>query len=103
MTETGQGDLTSNASVPHKVLQHPIFGRLELRQTTEDGSTEVYQDDARHVFVFYKEVLRAVINPEFFRLAELSIIERDYAMQIDSAGQPVISFPKRTDMKAGDA
>jgi len=108
-TEQGSIPLTNNrvSNPPDKIIEHPAFGTLERRQASigamgsKDALTEVYQDDANRIYLFFGGLLRAVINPNFWREAEISVLEGEGYVQVQSAGQPVMNFPESAEIDIG--
>lgn len=88
----------SMASNVGQVIAHPVYGKLTRLAATPDQNVELYRDESRVLYLYYNNLLRFKINPQFWSEAELSVIKFNEIAMVLSAGQPVLSVPLRTDL-----
>lgn len=79
-------------------IDHPVYGKLTRLAVSRDTRTELYRDEATLLYLFTDNFLRATFNPNFWHMAELSIVHYDEIVQIRSQGQGIINIPINTEL-----
>jgi hypothetical protein len=71
----------------------PDVVTMEMKRLVKIGKVEILRDNNGHLHVYYNGFYRCVIGAGFFRDAEISFVEEDEYLEVQSMGQGIIRFP----------
>jgi hypothetical protein len=66
---------------------------MEMKRLVKIGKVEILRDNNGHLHVYYNRYYRCVISAGFFRDAQISFVEEDDYLELQSMGQGVMRFP----------